>query len=89
MNRKRVSILVLLCVVGLFPIVGSGASNQNLEWGVQIGDRFDFHFRYENYYEPIYNEEYDCYIVVESLPAIPNDINEVNSPWRNSPWFFF
>ncbi|MFW9798738.1 MAG: hypothetical protein ACFFE2_17005 [Candidatus Thorarchaeota archaeon] len=52
-------------------------SNQNLDWGVEIGDRFYLHYRHEDLYFPDDSSEFDCYIDVESLPAIPDDIDQV------------
>lgn len=79
MRTKTAFLLTVLCMFILLAPLAAVTSNQNLDWGVEIGDRFNFYFRYEDYYEPIYSKEYDCYIVVESLPIIPDDINEVFS----------
>ncbi len=72
LNRATVSILVLLLLTGLLPIAGSAVTNQGLEWGVEVGDRFAYHFHQENV-------DFDFDIVVESLPEIPDDITEIQS----------
>ena len=73
--------LILLCILAIWTPLVNAASNQNLDWGVEVGNRFEYHFRYQDYNYPIYDKEYDFYIVVESLPTIPNDINDVVSPY--------
>lgn len=77
MRNKTVPLLTVLYMLILLTPIVAATSNQNLDWGVEIGDRFDFYFRYEDYYYPNYSKEFDCYIIVESLPIIPDDISEV------------
>ena len=93
MKNKAAPILAVLCIVTMLVPLVAATSNQNLDWGVEVGNRFDYHFRYQDYDYPIYDKEFDFYIVVESLPTIPDDINEVHSPYYFNisiglEWFF-
>ena len=80
MRSRVIALLTVLCTLSLLTPAIAVASNQNLAWGVEIGDRFDLHYKYENYYYPSNSKEFDCYIVVESLPIIPDNIDEVEYP---------
>ena len=80
MNKTLVSILIVFCLIGLLPTLGSAATNQGLEWGVEVGDRFDYHVRQNDYSQPAYSFEFDCYFVVESLPTIQDNISEIIHP---------
>ena len=73
LNRAVGSILVLLFLVGVLPTTGSGATNQGLEWGVDVGNRFDYHVQ-DN------NTGFDCYIIIESLPAILDGVSRIIHP---------
>jgi len=93
MKNKAAPILAVLCLLTILIPIVTATSNQNLDWGVEVGNRYDYHFRYQDYNNPIYDTEFDFYIEVESLPTIPNDITKVNSPLFfnisiDLDWFF-
>jgi hypothetical protein len=71
LNRAIVSLLILFLLGSSLPAAGSAATNQNLEWGVEVGNRFDYHFQSNEM-------ESNCYLIVESLPAIQDDISEID-----------
>ena len=51
--------------------------NHNLSWGVEVGDRFDYHFAIR-YSASSSNRDYYYYVEVDSLPTIP--INVTDNP---------
>ncbi|MHA2081379.1 MAG: hypothetical protein ACW99H_09570, partial [Candidatus Thorarchaeota archaeon] len=53
-----------------------GISNHGLAWGIEVGDRFDYHYSYRSS-DPSNSEDLDYYVVVDSLPEIPVDITEL------------
>ncbi len=74
--RKRVALCLLsLSVVFLLSISTFAATDQGLTWGVEINDRHDYSFRYDDVNHPEYSFLHEFYLVVESLPRIPNNIS--------------
>lgn len=71
LDRVKASLLILFLLGGSLPVTGSAATNQNLEWGVDVGNRFDYHFQSNEI-------ESNCYLIVESLPAIQDDILKID-----------
>jgi hypothetical protein len=70
------AILFALCIV-LTPV--SAANNQGLYWGVTIGSRFDYHkFAESAFFIGTSPREEDFYVIIDSLPRIPDDINMVS-----------
>jgi hypothetical protein len=73
------AILFVLCIV-VTPV--SAANNQGLYWGVTIGSRFDYHdfgeFTIQNQNETSPREE-NFYIIIDSLPSIPDDITAMRN----------
>lgn len=49
--------------------------NHNLSWGVEVGDRFDYHFAILSSASSS-NQHYYYYVEVDSLPTIPANITE-------------
>jgi hypothetical protein len=73
------AMLFVLCLV-VTPV--SAANNQGLYWGVTIGSRFDYH-DFAEFTIPNQNEtspsEKDFYIIIDSLPSIPDDITAMRN----------
>ncbi|MFW9966401.1 MAG: hypothetical protein ACFFEA_04540 [Candidatus Thorarchaeota archaeon] len=75
LSFQLMAILFVLCIV-VTPV--SAANNQGLHWGVTIGSRFDYHKSAELVLgrpDPSPTEE-DFYVIIDSLPSIPDDINK-------------
>ncbi len=67
------AILFVLCIV-VTPV--SAANNRGLHWGVTVGSRFDYHeYRNSTLGDSSEAEEKDFYVIIDSLPSIPDDIN--------------
>jgi hypothetical protein len=69
---SKIAIMVVLIVVML---VGptEAINNSGLSWGVEIGNRIDYHLAIR-YTDPSRNSDLDYYIVLDNLPAIPENI---------------
>ncbi|MFW9913496.1 MAG: hypothetical protein ACFFEU_13545 [Candidatus Thorarchaeota archaeon] len=84
MSKNLSSGLMTLLFVLLFVVTPvSAASNQGLHWGITVGSRFDYH-EYTNFTIQDSPEERDFYVIIDSLPSIPDDIN-ATSDLPNSP----
>jgi len=76
----------LILSIGLCTSLVYAANNQSLEWGVSANQRFDYNLYVEHnsesigyIYESGSNIRY--YLVVESLPTIPDDIDHDDVPY--------
>ncbi len=49
--------------------------NHNLSWGVEVGDRFDYHFATRSSVSSS-NRDYYYYVEIDSLPTIPTNVTE-------------
>lgn len=58
-----------------------GVTNHGLTWGIEIGDRFDYHYA-TRYSVSSSNRDYYYYVEIDSLPTIP--INVTESPRINA-----
>ncbi len=78
---KRTSLIIgttmLLLIMLTTPVLA--ASDQGLEWAVDVDNRFDFSFRYEDYYYEEFSKSFSFYFQVVSLGEIPSTITEVSS----------
>jgi hypothetical protein len=81
--RSYIPLFALLCVflIAVNPV--GAATDQGLEWGFDVDDRFDFHFRYVDHQNSIYSKEFDFYFVVVSLSTIPDGITGLPIPYLN------
>ncbi len=70
-DSKILVMTVLIIVMLVEPTVA--ITNPGLYWGVEIGDRFDYH-RAVRYTDPNENSDLDYYVVIDSLPIIPDNI---------------
>ncbi len=79
LSFQLMAILFVLCLV-VTPV--SAANNQGLHWGVTTGSRFDYH-DFAEFTMPNQNEtsprEKDFYVIIDSLPSIPDDINAMRN----------
>lgn len=77
--RKRITLCTLALSV-IFLITGSAVAvnDQGLSWGVEIGDRHEYSFRYEDVTHQEYSFFHEFYLVVESLPIIPDNITHAS-----------
>ncbi|MFX1367684.1 MAG: hypothetical protein ACFFAY_03700 [Promethearchaeota archaeon] len=74
--RKRVALCLLsLSVVFLLSVPALAATDQGLTWGVDVNDRHEYSFQYEDVDHPEYSFLHEFYIAVKSLPQIPNNIS--------------
>ncbi|MFX0056034.1 MAG: hypothetical protein ACFFAX_08610 [Promethearchaeota archaeon] len=71
LSFQLMAMLFVLCFA-VTPV--SAANNQGLQWGVTVGSRFDYH-EYTNSTIQDSPEEKDFYVIIDSLPSIPDDIN--------------
>jgi hypothetical protein len=63
-------------MIVILPVDLSEATvNHGLSWGIEIGESFRYHLAIR-YTEVSSNDDLDYYIVVNSLPTIPNNITE-------------
>ena len=81
--RRMVPLLVVLCALLLTVNPTDATTNQGLEWGFDVGDRFDFHFRYVDHQNPVYSKEYDFYFEVAAHSVIPDGITGLPIPYLN------
>ena len=74
--RNKIAFCTLaLSIILLLPFSGFAANDQGLTWGVEVDDRKEYSFRYEDVNNPEYSFLHEFYLVVESLPQIPNNIS--------------
>ena len=72
LSFQLMAILFVLCFA-VTPV--SAANNQGLHWGITVGSRFDYH-QYANFsIDETGPREKDFYVIIDSLPRIPDDIN--------------
>ena len=78
MRKQVLSILVVTLALAICTSSVAAANNQNLTWGISVGQRLDY-----NYHSEIqnYNEtdikDVNFYNIIESLPDIPDDIDSL------------
>ncbi|MFW9834495.1 MAG: hypothetical protein ACFFEK_10905 [Candidatus Thorarchaeota archaeon] len=73
LDSKFTIMAVLIVVMVIRPT--EAIANPGLSWGVEIGNRIDYHLAIR-YTEASRNDDLNYYIVVDSLPTIPNNITE-------------
>jgi hypothetical protein len=81
--RRYTPLLGFLCLLLLAATPVGAVTNQGLDWGFDVGDRFDFHFRYVDHQNSMYSKEYDFYFEVVSLSTIPDGITGLTIPYLN------
>ncbi len=81
--KEYLSLIFILCVLSFTVNPAAAVTDQGLGWGLEIGDRFDFHFVYVDSKNPVYSREFDFYFEVVSLTTIPNDITGLTVPYFN------
>ncbi|MFX0108549.1 MAG: hypothetical protein ACFE7R_09715, partial [Candidatus Hodarchaeota archaeon] len=67
MEVIREVIIVFVFYLTVVPIIVVAANTQGLVWGVEVEDRFDFEFTYENDTESI---DVRFYVIITGLPEI-------------------
>ncbi|MGY5852091.1 MAG: hypothetical protein RTU92_00830 [Candidatus Thorarchaeota archaeon] len=70
MRRKYLAIGILLAISAFYVPSAQAATSQGLEWGVSIGDRFDFLVSVGVSELPLHNETF--YLNVTDTPVIPD-----------------
>lgn len=82
LRKQILSILVVTLAVVICTSSVAAANNQNLTWGISVGQRLDYVFDREvtNYNDTV-TQHFQFYNIIESLPAISNDIDS----WGDMP----
>ncbi|MGY5878721.1 MAG: hypothetical protein RTV31_00665 [Candidatus Thorarchaeota archaeon] len=76
MRKQVLSIFAVVLAVAICTSSVAAANNQNLAWGISVGQRLDYNYHSETQH---YNEtdikDVNFYNIIESLPAISDDID--------------
>ncbi|MGY5874727.1 MAG: hypothetical protein RTU30_03180 [Candidatus Thorarchaeota archaeon] len=73
MNRKYLAIGIVLAISLFYVPTTQAATSQGLDWGVSIGDRFEFQVTLESSELTPHNESF--YLNVTDIPSIPDPLN--------------
>ena len=74
---RKIMLPILVIMILAIPILpAQAANNQGLEWGVEIGDRFDYDVNL-TYHNATYDLTIDqgMYVIIDYLPVIPDNVS--------------
>ena len=78
MRKHILSIIAVALAVAICTSSVAAANNQNLAWGINVGQRLDYNYHSETQH---YNEtdikDVNFYNIIESLPEISDDIDSL------------
>ena len=75
-TEKSINLLIIaiLLLPSFTPHRCVTTTDQGLYWGIEVGDRFDFYFTRETFWNEYETTTYDYYIIADSLPLLPDSI---------------
>ena len=95
-SRVLYSRIIVVIILTLTSCIGSteGLTNHGFFWGIEIGDRFDYHMAHR-LPDSSKNKDLDYYVVVDELPSIDENITDIPKittdriDWNNFHSFYF
>ncbi|MFX0108687.1 MAG: hypothetical protein ACFE7R_10405 [Candidatus Hodarchaeota archaeon] len=75
-ETKTHAVFLLMLLILTFVTPTEAVINHGLYWGLEIGDRIDYHYRLRRTDSSL-NYDLDYYVVVDDLPSISENITEI------------